>query len=294
MAGQIPSLPRFSGDINADFVTLAEYVNSLFVAIGIEGAAGAASVGPLPRGWIDGLTLSHAGGLMSCGRGVARADDDTSDLRLAEAITGKSLAAFGVGSGKGMLDQGVRAVNAWYHVFAIGNPTTGAVDVLASRSLEQPALPTGFSTKRRIGAIKTNASGQITPFYQVGDEFRWADPPLDLSVTLVGTAAVLAVLQSVPPDVVVQAVCNVIIEDGGQVNGLYISPVATNDEAVSRTAAPLLSANRALGSTTGVASEFKIYTDAQARIRYRAEVATLDAFALATLGWIDPRGRNAA
>lgn len=66
-------------------------------------------------------------------------------------------------------------VNTWYHVWAIGNPTTGASDICISST--NPAiiagvLPSGYTKYRRIGSMQYMTSG-FRPFIQSGNYFSW-------------------------------------------------------------------------------------------------------------------------
>jgi len=71
-------------------------------------------------------------------------------------------------SGKNGLDTGSEAANTWYHVWLIKNLTTGEVAGLFSASKTSPVMPSGFTVKRRIGAIRNNPWSNIWAFWQSG------------------------------------------------------------------------------------------------------------------------------
>jgi len=66
------------------------------------------------------------------------------------------------------LDQGSVAINTYYYVYAIYNPTTLTIATLCSIQPFSPAqLPTGYTYYRQIGLFRTNGTGtgQIDPAY---------------------------------------------------------------------------------------------------------------------------------
>lgn len=70
------------------------------------------------------------------------------------------------------LDTGTIAVNTWYYLFAIHNPTTNASGTIASLSPTTPVLPSGFTKKKRIknGFLRITIS-QIQPFTHTQDSW---------------------------------------------------------------------------------------------------------------------------
>lgn len=245
---------------------------------------------PMPRGHIAGLTLSNNAGNASNGidiaAGGARSDDDLFSIELKSALTNKQLnAAWAAGSSAGMLDTGAKANSTWYHLFLIKRFDTGAVDVLASTSASSPTMPSGYVAKRRIGAIKTDGSGNILAFSQNGDDFLWGTDILDFSTATLGATAALVGL-SVPPGVSVTAKLRANITQAGQATSVRFSSPAKADVAVN--------ANNASLSTSGAgdfaAGEFYVRTDTSRQIRARSSQAntTLN---LTTAGWADSRGR---
>jgi len=70
----------------------------------------------------------------------------------------------------GGLDAGVSAINTWYAVWIIYNPTTGAKAASLSLSATGPALPTGFTYSARVGWARTDGTANKYPlsFVQAG------------------------------------------------------------------------------------------------------------------------------
>lgn len=78
-------------------------------------------------------------------------------------LTG-SLAVSGVNG----LDTGAEAVSTWYNVWAIYNPTAGTWASLLSLSATAPTMPTNYTYKVRVGAIRNDASSNLWRTLQYG------------------------------------------------------------------------------------------------------------------------------
>lgn len=74
-------------------------------------------------------------------------------------------------TGVNALDTGSLANNTWYHLYLIQNGTTTAS--LASTSATSPTMPTGYTYKYRIGAMKTGGSATFLRTLQSGREARY-------------------------------------------------------------------------------------------------------------------------
>src|SRR6266702_2979652 len=176
-----------------------------------------------PRGYLNGLTLSTTGSSASFGiaPGVATSDDATTPMKLSVSYA-KTTAAWAVGSGNGSLDTGSIASNTWYHAFLVERIDTGVVDVLVSLSSTTPTLPTNYTTKRRIGSMKTDGTGQWLKFKQIGPTFLWdADAADAVNVAITGNSAILQTI-STPPGIRTKAVMNVAYNGAAIGNGLKV------------------------------------------------------------------------
>lgn len=263
-------------------------------------AAAIAAIGGLSvvRSHLAGLTLSTAGSstTMTVAAGQAADAGSAVMMSLASAIS-KTTSAWAVGTGNGGLDTGTIANNGWYHFYLIRRPDTGVVDVCLSASASAPTLPTNYTQYRRIGAGRTNSSGQWTNFVQDGDLFQWETPVLDVDAAGFGTAAVTRTL-SVPPGVRVKARFTFTAYDAGNANQVqsYFSDLSTADIAPSTTAAPLSMSAAEANNNNGSANVVEVMTNTISQIRSRLGAAPAASGTLtlriATLGWIDNRGRN--
>lgn len=213
-------------------------------------------------------------------------------MSLATAITKQLDAAWAVGTNQGGRMSAGAIANTTYFVHLIQRVDTGVVDVGFDTSPTAPTLPTNYTKARRIGAI-VRSGGAILAFFQNGDEFYWNTPPaLDVNTLNPGAAAVTATL-TVPVGIRVKAFVNVACENATSANlAIYLSSLDTADVAPSQTVSPLGQlAPVTIGSLAGGPAQ--VWTNASAQIRYRLTASgAADRFKLATLGWLDRRGRG--
>jgi hypothetical protein len=248
--------------------------------------ASQASVTPVTRSYLAGLTLSTPGSSASftVAAGVA-ADNSNVDMLTLVASLSKTTAAWAAGAG-GALDTGTIAINTWYHVHLIKNITTQIVDVLFSLSATSPALPSGYTEFRRIGSMKTDGSSNWIAFSQNGDEFLWSVPVFDLTISnLLGTTAITMTLASVPTGVKVYAL-GWTNQQGANTGSYIVSSLDTVDTAPATNGIGLTVLANAVN-----AYFMSIRTNTSAQFRGRANVANVN-FGFTTIGWIDHRGRD--
>jgi len=210
------------------------------------------------------------------------------NMVLASALAKPIDTDWAVGDGAGGFPEtelaGTVQANTWYHVFLIRS-AAGVVDAGYDTSLTATNLLTesGYVQYRRLGSVLTDGSTNIIDFIQAGDEFLWKDPPLDVNDSTPGTAAVSRTL-SIPPDLKLEAFVNV-ATDTGSGNLVYLSSLDVNDEAASLTAAPL--ATVLGGADMSVQARVRSNTSKQIRSRSTTD----EPIRIATLGWVDVRGR---
>lgn len=252
----------------------------------------------LLRSVLAGCQLSNDGttpnSVIDVAAGIAMSSDQLLLMDIG-AFTGSTAGIWATGTGANKMDTSTAvAANTWYHVYVIGGGGT-ATDILFSTNATAPTLPSTYTKQRRIGSFKTaTGSTNILAFTQDGDYVRWTASVLDVDATNPGTAAVTRTL-TVPTGVNVFACMNVSLGSGTTGNGLTLnlSDLAANDEAASTTVAPLGTiATPASGNGTVGVVVVRTNTSAQIRSRLSASGAA-DTVRIATLGWIDTRGRNA-
>jgi hypothetical protein len=238
------------------------------------------------RGYISGMQLSYiSGATFGISAGVAASSDATAMISL-QALTKNSSAFFG-GTGGGALDTGTVAANTWYHVYAITKTDLSLRDVVISLNASAPALPSGFTKYRRIGAIKTNASSQWTQFIQDGDYFWWLAPVTD---TTAATATPTLRTLSVPPGLNVIAMIIAYVQFAGA-GGTTANHWCPDFGATTPTGAGAVLITMGLASTTGVSVPLRVRTNTASQI-YNV-VTSANCYSLYTEGWIDNRGKDA-
>jgi hypothetical protein len=224
--------------------------------------------------------------------GTAASDDNTAMMTLANAMT-KSLTAVSgqtgwtAGSGNWGLDTGTVAATAWYHVFLIQRPDTGAVDILFSTNVNPTAtMPTNYTKKRRIGSIRT-ASSAILAFIQVGDHFQWVTPTLDVNGASWASGNTTVILTT-PSGVKVDA--DITLTSTIGTAGTYFV-IASVEQPTAYTVAGI-STLRVQVANGFVSGRYIVRTDTASSILIYASTTPVanDTF-VNTSGWLDNRGK---
>lgn len=247
------------------------------------------------KGLLTGLTLANNGSDatndidFTAGYCV---DSTGAAIIQCSALTKQLDAAWAAGTNAGGLDTGSIS-NGTYHCFAIKKDSDGSGDFLFSTSPTAPTMPSGYTYFRRIGSI-IRASAAIVAFSQLGDTFLRKVPVNNINTTNPGTAQV-SVTTSVPNGIQVEAIMGVALGDGTPAvatNLLLLSPDQTD------TAPNVALANLALGAAGAsviqqTAGVFRVRTDTSRVIKYRVDNSDADiAVRMATIGWVDTRGRQ--
>jgi hypothetical protein len=242
----------------------------------------------LMPGHLFGLTLSTAGSsaTFSVASGSAADSAGTAVMALASAIS-KTTSAWAVGTGNGALDTGSIANSTWYHVFLIKRTDTDVEDVLISTSATSPTMPTSYTLKRRIGAMKTNGSAQWTKFVQFGDEFLWDTIVNNADAQNPGTSGTLYTL-TVPTGVQVSAQLSILWFNVTSSNYLFVSsPDITAPTVNTATNSTLYSVDSTHPGVTGA----NVRTNTSGQVRATASGADGSMY-INTIGWVDRRGRD--
>ena len=152
-------------------------------------ATSAATFDPAPfqlsaglPGYFSGFALSNSGTTaINIASGSAKDATNAADITLISTTTKQlqSSGAWSANTGGNGLFTGARAANTWYHVFAIKS-AGGLVDAGFDTSVIAANRPAAYQFYRRIGSIKTDASGNIIPFLNDGDMFSWVTPVYDI------------------------------------------------------------------------------------------------------------------
>ena len=253
----------------------------------------------LPRGYIDGCTLSNSSGDatndIDIAAGVCRDSTNAVDITV-PAISGKQLDAnWAAGGSAGMRNSAAGIANTTYHIYAVRTAASATADIYAHTSTTVATVLTALQAEsggssyvyaRRIGSI-VRAGATILAFTQRGDEFELVTPVRDYNSALGSTSAVTVTLSSVPTGVVMIADVTAYIDIAGAI--WYISALTQTDQAPSSTAAPLGDGGFAAGTATS--SRNRVPTNTSSQIRVRSN-STSTAMQIVTNGWCDYRGKE--
>jgi hypothetical protein len=235
-----------------------------------------------PRGYIDGLiTSTYTTSGITTSIGACRDGSDASNIVLATGITKKFLGGWTAGNLNNGIDSGNRTASTWYHTYAILKDSDSSVDALFSTNATAPTMPAGYTYKRRIGSVLTDATAFPVAFTQNGDTFQFSNAANDVTNYALGTAEYLATL-SVPLGVAVLA----------KIHLYMIKATPTWVEAYTP---GQIGAGITIGSIHGIqlgAAIDPVRTNTSSQIALIAFAAATQTY-ISTRGWIDPRGKDA-
>lgn len=259
-----------------------------------------AALAPLPRGYIDGLTLSM-GTLddshdIEIAVGECRDSAGAADLRLTSALSKQIDVSWDAGgtpaAPAGGLFSGSVAINTWYHCHLIRSDADGSIDAGFDTSASAANIPVGYTAYRRLGSVRTDGVANIHKFTQRGDTFRWFTASLDYNINNPGTSATTVTLDLVPTGLVVDAHLMGQAENAGAATALVLTAGTDNDQGPDGFTG--FGQSSAVASTEGFTSEVFIPTNESAQIRARVSSSSANAdIRIWVRGWIDRRGKDA-
>lgn len=195
-----------------------------------------------------------------------------SDGRAYTAIN-VSLTANIATSGVNGLDTGAESANAWYYLWVIYNGTT--VSSLISLSSTNPTMPSGYTYKAMVGAVR-NSSSNFLSFYQLGKHVTLAITPLDLTDTTPATARTAFPL-TVPPNVVARIRCYLQLAGNAAIRIFEESQTDAN---------PALDFDIIVSTGAERATIHKeVRVDSSSQAYYRSSTGSVGSFDVYTLGW---------
>ncbi|WP_103894433.1 phage tail protein [Pseudomonas sp. NFACC36] len=252
-------------------------------------------------GYFYGLTMANHSAApttsVTVSPGVARSSGNETTISLPAAMTGllQSSGGWSAASGGNKLDTGARAANSWYHLFLIKKTLDGTGNLLFSLSSTAPALPPGYAGFRRIGAVKTDSSGNIIPFINVGREFYFATPIKDVSTstpanstgTTTGSATVTL---SVPPGVRTKVMAHIAMSSIAAF--FYMRPTDSSAVSMAMVNGAITAWQAGIGANTSdvdyLAFPFECLTDTAASVTLQWQISSSGGtayYAVATLGY---------
>lgn len=253
--------------------------------------SGEPAVAPLPAEHINGLKLSNNSGDatndIDIAVGKARDTADTANLVVASAIGKQIDASWAAGGTPGTTTGGLSSSltltnDTWYHV--ILGKVSGTVEVGFDTSATGANLVNdhAFTNVRRISSVRRDTATNRL-FTQYLDKFYWTDVPVSLSDTTPATTDTL-VAMDVPPLKVVWMGTGFL-----QNNASATIEIRSPDEDDAAAAREDLEVVVTVSEASS--SYLERLTDSSGQISYRGNDATVTAFKLYTIGWVDPRGR---
>jgi len=212
------------------------------------------------------------------------------------AMTKRLDANWTAGTGNGMRYSGAAIADTTYHIFAVWTVTgtqdyyayPGATDATVLAALQAETGGSAYVYLQRMGAI-VRSSGSILAFFQVGKEFYWKLPALDVSTSNPGTSAVTRTLR-VPTGKEVMAIfsARVLGDAAGATGATYISSLDATDSAPSGVAAPLVQVGSQYTSAADGLQTFAVKTNTSAQLRTRAVSSAAGVgFYMSAIGWND-------
>jgi hypothetical protein len=212
--------------------------------------------------------------------GACRDIANVQDISLDTAISKRFDAAWAAGTGQGCLDTGSVQPNSTYHLHAIKNVSTAAVDILGSGSPSNPVMPSGWTSRRRIGAVMTDGDGYVRQFLQYGGWFYHLDAVSDVVGLAIGQAK--SVQLTVPQGI--KVIADMAMQPLGA-SATAILSVCDQDLGDAKTNDAV-----AVFAAASMIFPIKCFTDASRRINVASSLAgTLNVY---TRGWFDGRDIN--
>jgi hypothetical protein len=160
----------------------------------------------------------------------------------------------------------------------------------AQYGIAGPQMPAGYTYFRRIGSI-VRAGAAILPFRQEGDEFTLITPVLDVDTSALTTSRMTLTLASMPTGVKMVAKIRGSVLHATAGTEVTVGPIEETDAAPSETAAPLYTIRTQVNSAIIGLCLPTVLTNANAQVAARSS-ASSTTLKIATLGWIDTRGRH--
>jgi hypothetical protein len=242
---------------------------------GPAGPTGATGTSGLPLGYINGYTLIYTSTtVVSVAAGAARDDTNTVDI----VSTGGSI-NFATNGANG-IDTGTQTAGRTYHCFVI-RKNDGTTNFLASTSLS-PAMPSGYTTKRRIRSLRTLSSGVLQQTWQYGDEV------LHANITEINTGVARSwtpLSLDVPTGILVWPYLNaqVGVKTGG-FGSMFVGHIASGNSWALTQSSEQYDCWSGLGPLTNGSGQINFQANATGTgINYAQ---------LQLMGWIDPRGKD--
>lgn len=240
--------------------------------------------------FVSGLILSNnvsdANNDIDIGLGRARREDNI--VVNTTVLTKRLDASWAQGTNQGGLDTGSKANSTTYHIHAIRHDSTGAFDTLFSTSVTSPTMPDGWTRIQRIGSVITDGSGNIRPFIQTGNVFRFNVNGGIVNYSAAGNRTKIFIQVTVPDGLRVEAIFEpTLLSKAASVGTMFIHDGENANLTVGITAGSLHAGGDAIVSYNSVQIRQYTNTSRQVYLTLTSGVNTSTPSTLATIGWND-------
>jgi hypothetical protein len=287
----IPSIA--ASDLNLAELALV-WKNSRFYKLSLAEMFLAAT--RVPKGYVsERITVYNDSGDLEHDIGInpalapCRDDTDAFTFQPLSVIVKQIDSGFSEGTNAGGMDTGSVAPNSVYYLWYIYKPSTNHIDAIFSLSKTAPTMPDGYTHKRRIMTVLTDAASHIRGFIQDGDRVTFKQPINDLAYAALASANRTAYVVTAPPNM--QAIIRATMLWNGTVNDVF---TWFDSESRPDVQASITNFDLYVHNQYGTGNIIKnIKTDASKQIFGRGGSTSIY-IDLTTLGWIDDRGTAAA
>lgn len=285
---------------NSDVTSLTGLTTPLSAA---QGGTGQPYYEPVNNGAVYGYTcsnnISNPTTRLNISIGNCRDSTNTRGINLATPLVKILTSTWAAGTNQGGKDSGVAvAAGQTWHVHAILNPTTMAVDILFSQSATAPTLPTGYTYFRRVMSIITEAaSSSIRQFLQTGDTVQLITRGTEWSATSNGVST--GTLRTVGVPTGLKCLTNFYYQSQNSGAGTAPQPTFSGiydpDVGVPTYGSSTQWAQIRVNYDAGTNDRYQtriiqMYTNTSAQV-YTASNDAYDLIAGGVLSWVDPRNQ---
>jgi hypothetical protein len=212
--------------------------------------------------------------------------DDQSGQATLSAITKQIDAAWAEGTNAGGLDTGTVAADTFYYLFAIYNPTTQTSDALFSASKTSPTLPSGYTKKKYVASLATDASQNIRRgkwvFSSAGYTFFLRDRLLELSSSAsISTSSRTALAVTCPPNTI-SIMSFQYDPNGSGFSSMIVTSGFESDQGTGNSATPN---DLVTGAANHCRGTVRRHVGDNSTIYYRTSFNLVDSLRVFTLGW---------
>ena len=228
--------------------------------------------------------------------GSCRDSTNTVDIVCA-AMTKQLDANWAVGTNAGMRNSAAAITDTDYYIYAVSTAPgvqdyyahTSATIATVITALQAESGGSAYVYARMIGWIK-RVAGTIVAFktYETeggGIDLLWSAPTLDINVANTLTTSRRTDAVKVPLNFSTEANLNVLIDDATTQSSTWICCPDQTDAAPSTSAAPLSNIPQASGAIRFGSTALRVRTSATGTIAARSTLATVDLYAVSTMGF---------